>query len=440
MKVKLMVTLLIMTIIIPLFFLNPVSAWYDDDLEYRDEYTTRASNVVLSSEHNREYDDVTDDVNLSHSMGMANDFSDVVFTNLTDDVLPFYLLSKSDGNWAIFRIKQNIGGNSTSKHGNYYVYYNSKTNKDYSSVRSNAAGTSRASYSSPLLIRVGIPNADTYRGNVIDYTSGNGYTTITDFEFGGQLSGGQSRGTTAGHHSYSTIQVTFRKQSNFQESFGLAMLNTPCSPSISGLNQEKVYSYLDGNTDYNSNVHGLSKNYDGSISTNLPFGTNTQMGVSENHGNPRLSQQVCSNYLVNPLIDDGTRGAPNNPQNVSFGHSFLNISSGINNHDAGESYKVAFVLAKDNTPRFAAASIQHRPFVKFNVIQRTRDGVVHRNKVVLTEVEPEEPDVEVPFIPGGTGRFPTPPDTIYNVSHTITRYAHVSGYDAFRPINVLVWN
>ena len=379
---------LLIVIITSLLVTPTIAAWYDADLLYRDEWNVTAD---------RDYTDVTDDVNLTWKTNMANNFSDVVFTDSSDQLLPFYLLDKSDENWAIFRIKQAVGST-----GDYRVYYGTRTSSNYEGVRSNAAGTSRASYSSDFASRLSF-TSQTARGNVIDYTSGNGYLTITDFQYGG----GAAQSTDSSVLGFPMIQVTFRNRENWIHSFGLAMPNSECNPTgVSGINQEKVYNYLDGTTDFNSQVRGLSRNYNGQLSYTLPFGTNVQLDATYSASFSRLGYRC-----INEQYLSGSRVT-----NVNYGHSFVNISSGIMNGLPNQRYRVSFLMPRDiNAPNYYNPHRTNTPSVKFNIIERTRDGIVTREiekdavrNPAVPIPQPPTPDPDTPTDPDSPTPTPTP--------------------------------
>ena len=357
---RLTITLIL---IITLIVIIPVtSAWYDDDLLRMKEYSATAD---------RDYNGITDDFTITHQSGMANDFSDVVITDGDNQTLNYYVLEKTDGISMKVRIKQDVGGTANSL-ARYYVYYDSATDKDYSNVRSNAAGTSLYSYSSAVS-----SSTTATTGSSGSFTSGNGYLTITDYEISGLEQDdavpryeGQYWSDGSGRYAFNPVQIRFINNDDNSNSLGMMMLNTPCSANT----RQSVFSNLDGNNVYDSKINGYVNNLNYQSSSTLPFGTNAQLGVRFNYNNDDQDDTCTSSIFNSP-----THWARTSP--LSFGHSFINVSASVNNHFSGVSYDVDFVIDRSVNQPVTHLSGSYLPGIKFNVIQRTASGSVTRTFV-----------------------------------------------------------
>ena len=340
-----------------------VNAWYDDDFTYRNEYSLNPGDNVA-------YGNITTDINVSHHSSMNTDFTDLVFTDSSDNLIPFYQLSKVDSAYALYRIKvPSIQGATT-----IHVYYDSKTNKKYDNL-ANKTATSIFKYTSAFLYQTG-SWSNSAKGTQRTFKAGHGHLTVTDFEYHGFRSdGGEYWTDRGGRHIFPPIQLRFKPDGpqvkGFTDSFAYLMLNTPGCTVGTTVASEKVLYPLDTNNVYKSRVHGYSRDFLWTSINTLPFGSNANLGLVITHDqNP--TNDICSNSASafdRSVINWGAR-AP-----TSYGHSFLNVTTARDNYrNSTKTYTVDFIMATDSGS--GVAQYVHRPAVSFNVIQRTKNNLV----------------------------------------------------------------
>ena len=356
MKMNKKLFLMIFSMFLLFIIVVNVNAWYDDDFTYRNEYSLNPGDNVA-------YSDITHDVNVSYHSSMNVDFTDIVITDSSDNLIPFYQLSKVDSAYALYRIRVSSIQGATTIH----VYYNSKSNKKYDNLV-NKSGTSLLEYDNGGVRGVsGLSNWGPSRKQ--SFNASGGYLTITDYSIEGQDNGVGFHDITTqnGHHLYTPINILFQNVDNPRFSSAYAMLNTRCNPATSINNgREDVLVDLRSSQTVASDLryNAFATNYAYARDKQLAFpNANWNFVYSANNDNT----VNCAEHFKWP---NGT-----NIRTINFGHAVINSSKLSNNFHATPTRYNAFFYSDWNI-QFASlpnSFVLYYPGVKFNVIQTTKN-------------------------------------------------------------------